>query len=84
MPAAGIARMLVLELLPHGWDVARATGGRIEVDEELALPAGEIAAENAELYRQYAGFAEPVALPEDASAWERAPASSGRDPRWRG
>ncbi|MFE4976331.1 TIGR03086 family metal-binding protein [Kitasatospora sp. NPDC056651] len=84
VPAVGIARMLVLELLLHGWDVARATGGRIEVDGELALLAGEIAAENAELYRQYAGFAEPVALPEDASAWDRALAASGRDPRWKG
>ncbi|WP_432277586.1 hypothetical protein [Kitasatospora brasiliensis] len=39
VPAVGIARMLFLELL-HGWDVAPATGGRIEVDEELALPVG--------------------------------------------
>ncbi|MFF4384672.1 TIGR03086 family metal-binding protein [Kitasatospora sp. NPDC001547] len=83
VPAVGIARMLVLELLLHGWDVARATGGRIEVDEELALLVGEIVAENAELYRQYAGFAASVALPEDASAWDRAVAASGRDPRWK-
>ncbi|MFE7589583.1 TIGR03086 family metal-binding protein [Kitasatospora sp. NPDC057512] len=83
VPAVGIARMLVLELLLHGWDVARATGGRIEVDEELALLAGEIVAENAELYRRYAGFAESVALPEDASAWDRALAASGRDPHWK-
>ncbi|MBV2152492.1 TIGR03086 family metal-binding protein [Kitasatospora sp. SUK 42] len=80
-PAVGIARMLVLELLLHGWDVARATGGRIEVDEELALLAGEIVAENAELFRQYGGFADPVALLDTASAWERALAASGRDPR---
>ncbi|MEU3572698.1 TIGR03086 family metal-binding protein [Kitasatospora sp. NPDC036755] len=83
VPAVGIARMLLLELLLHGWDVARATGGRIEVDEELALLAGEIVAENAELYRRYEGFAASVALPEDASAWDRALAASGRDPRWR-
>ncbi|MFD7450067.1 TIGR03086 family metal-binding protein [Kitasatospora sp. NPDC059827] len=83
-PAVGIARMLVLELLLHGWDVARAVGGAIEVDEELALLVGEIVAENAELFRQYGGFAEPVAVPEDASAWERALAASGRDPRWKG
>ncbi|MFJ7249594.1 TIGR03086 family metal-binding protein [Kitasatospora sp. NPDC098652] len=82
-PAVGIARMLLLELLLHGWDVARAVGQRIEVDEELALLVGEIVAENAELFRQYGGFAEPVAVPEDASAWERALAASGRDPRWK-
>ncbi|GHF64744.1 TIGR03086 family protein [Kitasatospora xanthocidica] len=83
MPAPGIARMLILELLLHGWDVARAVGGEIEVDEELAALVGEIVAENAELYRQYEGFAEAVALPDDASAWDRALAASGRDPHWK-
>ncbi|MFE6050856.1 TIGR03086 family metal-binding protein [Kitasatospora sp. NPDC056446] len=85
-PATGIARMLVLELLLHGWDVARAVGGEtagVEVDGELAAVALEIVEENAELYRQFAGFAEPVALPQDASAWDRALAASGRDPRWK-
>ncbi|MGW3043459.1 TIGR03086 family metal-binding protein [Kitasatospora sp. NPDC001159] len=84
VPAVGIARMLILELVLHGWDVARATGGEIPVDEELALVALEIVEENAELYRQYAGFAEVVPVPDDASAWERALAASGRDPRWKG
>lgn len=82
-PAVGIARMLILELLLHGWDVARAVGGGIEVDDELALLVGEIVAENAELFRQYGGFAEPVAVPESASVWERALAASGRDPHWK-
>ncbi|WP_030235135.1 TIGR03086 family metal-binding protein [Streptomyces sp. NRRL S-350] len=83
VPAAGIARMLILELVLHGWDVARATGGRIEVDADLAELVGEIVAENAELYRRYEGFAEPVALPDGASALDRALAASGRDPRWK-
>ncbi|MEU8922879.1 TIGR03086 family metal-binding protein [Kitasatospora sp. NPDC048545] len=84
VPAVGIARMLVLELLLHGWDVARATGGEIAVDEELAVLVAEIVAENAELYRQYEGFAGAVALPDDAPAWHRALAASGRDPHWKG
>ncbi|MEV7600144.1 TIGR03086 family metal-binding protein [Kitasatospora sp. NPDC089797] len=83
-PAVGIARMLVLELLLHGWDVARATGGELAVDDELALLVEEIVAETGELFRRYGGFAEPVAVPEGASVWERALAASGRDPRWKG
>ncbi|HJD83497.1 TIGR03086 family metal-binding protein [Kitasatospora aureofaciens] len=83
VPAVGIARMLILELVLHGWDVARAVGTEIEVDDELALLVEEIVEENAELYRQYAGFAETVSVPADASAWERALAASGRDPRWK-
>lgn len=83
-PALGIARMLILELLLHGWDVARASGASIAVDAELAELAREIAEENAELYRQFQGFAGEVALPDGASAWDRALAASGRDPRWKG
>ncbi|MFG3225999.1 TIGR03086 family metal-binding protein [Kitasatospora sp. NPDC048194] len=83
VPAVGIARMLVLELLLHGWDVARAVGGEIAVDDELARLTLEIVEENAALYRQYAGFADVVAVPDDAPAWDRALAASGRDPRWK-
>ncbi|MFJ8628255.1 TIGR03086 family metal-binding protein [Kitasatospora sp. NPDC093550] len=83
VPAAAIARMLVLELLLHGWDVARATGGAVEVDEELAALTEEIVAEYARMYRQYEGFAGTLTPPEGASAWERALAASGRDPRWK-
>ncbi|MGA5818289.1 TIGR03086 family metal-binding protein [Kitasatospora sp. NPDC094028] len=82
-PAVELARMLVLELVLHAWDVALATGGRITVDDELAGLAREITEQNAELYRQYAGFAAAVTLPEDASAWEHALAASGRDPHWK-
>ncbi|MEU9041955.1 MULTISPECIES: TIGR03086 family metal-binding protein [unclassified Kitasatospora] len=83
MPAVGIARMLILELVLHGWDVARTVGAEISVDEQLAAMALEIVEENAELYRQYEGFAEAVALPDDASTWDRALAASGRDPHWK-
>ncbi|MER6300933.1 TIGR03086 family metal-binding protein [Kitasatospora sp. NPDC001539] len=83
VPAVGIARMLVLELLLHGWDVARAVGGEIAVDDELARLTLEIVEENAALYRQYAGFAGVVAVPDDAPAWDRALAASGRDPQWK-
>jgi hypothetical protein len=40
--------------------------------------------EHAEIYRQYEGFAEPVALADStsASAFERALALSGRDAQW--
>ncbi|MFJ9692723.1 TIGR03086 family metal-binding protein [Kitasatospora sp. NPDC101183] len=82
-PALGIARMLILELALHAWDVAAATGGRIEADAELAELVREIAEEYAEMYRQFDGFAGEVDLPEDASAWDRALAASGRDPRWK-
>ncbi|MFI6518759.1 TIGR03086 family metal-binding protein [Spirillospora sp. NPDC050679] len=81
-PAADVLQMIIKELTVHGWDLARATG------QDIAVPPGtgelmlKVVAEHAELYRRYGGFAEPVAVAADASAFERALAESGRDPRW--
>lgn len=36
LPAAWLSVMAVEELVVHGWDLARATGGEATVDEELA------------------------------------------------
>ncbi|MBP0451265.1 TIGR03086 family protein [Kitasatospora sp. RG8] len=82
MPAAAIARMLVLELVLHGWDVARATGQRTGAGDELAGAVLGIVEEFAALFRQYDGFAGPVAVPAEASPLDRALAASGRDPQW--
>ena len=37
---------------------------------------------NAELFRQYKGFADPVPVPQTAPVLDRALALSGRDPQW--
>ncbi|MFF1903806.1 TIGR03086 family metal-binding protein [Kitasatospora sp. NPDC058218] len=82
MPATAIARMLIKELVVHGWDVARATGQRAEVADDLAATVLGVVEEYAEIYRQYGGFAAPAALPADSSLFDRALAASGRDPLW--
>jgi len=82
LPAATLARMVAKEMVLHGWDVARATGQRFEVPEELAVTVLEVVEEHAELYRRYKGFAEPVPVPDSASVLDRALAASGRDPQW--
>ena len=46
---------------------------------EAALRAVEA---NAELFRQYKGFADPVPTDADAGVLDRALALSGRDPAW--
>ncbi|GAA1945271.1 TIGR03086 family metal-binding protein [Kitasatospora viridis] len=80
VPAGSVARMLVMELLLHGWDVARTTGQRVAVSEELGALLLAVVEENVELFRQYGGFADPVAVPADAPVLDRALAASGRDP----
>ncbi|WP_067486087.1 TIGR03086 family metal-binding protein [Actinomadura hibisca] len=81
-PAEEVLPMIIKELTVHGWDVARATGQDIAVPPEVGELMLKVVTESAELYRQYGGFAEPVAVAPDASAFERALAESGRDPRW--
>ncbi|MEV7179434.1 TIGR03086 family metal-binding protein [Kitasatospora sp. NPDC093679] len=82
VPAETIAKMLIKEMVLHGWDVARATGTEVEVPDDLAELVLTVVEENAELYRQFGGFADPVPLPADAPLFHRALAASGRDPHW--
>jgi uncharacterized protein (TIGR03086 family) len=83
-PAADIAALNIAELVLHGWDLAVATGQRFTVDPAAAAAALQAVEANADLFRQYKGFAEAVPVPADASALDRALGPSGRDPAWRG
>jgi uncharacterized protein (TIGR03086 family) len=81
-PAADVAALVIAELVLHGWDLAVATGQEYSVPENAAAAALAAVEANAELFRQYKGFADPVPVPENPSALDRALALSGRDPRW--
>jgi len=81
-PAADIAALSIAELVLHGWDLAAATGQRYTVSEAATAAAARAVEANAELFRQYKGFAEPVEVPPAASALDRLLAMSGRDPGW--
>ena len=82
-PAADVAAMLIMELALHGWDVARATGQDYTCDEAVAQALIQTVEAQAELFRKYQGFADAVAVPADASTFDRALALSGRDPQWK-
>lgn len=81
VPAADIAGLLTAELALHGWDLARSTGGAYGVPEETGRFLLDVVEGNAEIYRQYGGFAAPAAVPADADAFTRALALSGRAAR---
>ncbi|KQX55854.1 MULTISPECIES: TIGR03086 family metal-binding protein [unclassified Streptomyces] len=81
VPATAIAAMLVLELALHGWDLARSTGQDFDVPEDTAVFVLGVVEENATIYRQYEGFAAVVDVPDDAPAFTRALAVSGRNPK---
>jgi uncharacterized protein (TIGR03086 family) len=81
-PAADVAAMMLAELVLHGWDLAAATGQSYSVSDRAAAAALAAVEANAEMFRQYKGFAEPVALADGAPVLDRALALSGRDPSW--
>ena len=71
------------EVVVHGWDVARSTRQNYDVDDEvaealLAHLVGFTAAGPVEGL-----FGPSVEISDDAPAFDRAIALSGRDPSWR-
>jgi uncharacterized protein (TIGR03086 family) len=81
-PAADVAALNIAEMVLHGWDLAAATGQRYAVSDAAAAAAARAVEANADLFRQYKGFAEPVEVPASASPLDRLLAASGRDPSW--
>jgi uncharacterized protein (TIGR03086 family) len=81
VPAAFAASILSLEFLVHGWDYAAATHHPIEVAESLADYVFGLAKKviNPQT-REQVGFADPVAVADDAPALDRLIAFTGRDP----
>jgi uncharacterized protein (TIGR03086 family) len=82
MPAADIAAMLIMEIVLHGWDVAKATGQDYYCDDAVARNVLETVQAQGDMFRQYQGFAAVVPVPDDATAFDRALSLSGRDPQW--
>jgi uncharacterized protein (TIGR03086 family) len=81
MPAADIAAMLIMEMVLHGWDIAKATGQDYHCDDAVARNLLKTVEAQGDMFRQYQGFAAIVPVPADAPAFDRALALSGRDPR---
>ncbi len=52
--------MLIMEMALHGWDVAHATGQEYHATDALAAVVEDTVTKQAELFRQYQGFADAV------------------------
>ena len=82
MPAADIAAMLIMEMVLHGWDVAKAVGQDYHCNGELAQAVLQTVQAQGDMFRQYQGFAAIVPVPDDAPAFDRALGLAGRNPSW--
>jgi len=82
MPATMIGNMALAELLIHGWDLAMATGQRVDYGDDAAQEVYRFAAETAEMGRQMGAYGAEVPVPSQAPAFDRALGLTGRDPGW--
>jgi len=72
------------EVVVHGWDVAVASGQRLEIDDGLLVPLHVfLAAAAARNPNGSPGlFGPPVPVPDDAPLLHRVLGLTGRDPNW--
>ena len=83
-PQRSGAAMQIAEFAVHGWDLVRATGAPIELDDRIAEYA--LTWSRPMLRPEFRGpdmpFGDEVQVPEDASIQDRMAAWFGRDPSW--
>ena len=80
LPASLAVEIIPLELLVHGWDVARATGSAIEVPDEVASYVLDRARLLVTPDKRGRSFAAEVPAGPSATALERLVAFTGRQP----
>ncbi|MBW0091293.1 TIGR03086 family protein [Pseudonocardia sp. KRD-184] len=81
MPAAMIGSLMTAEFALHAWDLAVATGQRLDVPDDLGRVVLDGVGPVAQMGRDGGWYGPEVPLEDGASAWERALSASGRDPR---
>jgi len=85
MPEPVIGLVVTNELVAHGWDVARASGQRLSVDDASLAAADRFVAmmsgPGSEEMRGDA-FGPPVPVAPRSSALDEVIAGNGRDPHW--
>jgi uncharacterized protein (TIGR03086 family) len=80
LPASLAVEIIPLELLVHGWDIARATGRGIDVSTEVAGYVLDRARELITEDKRGRSFAAEVPAGPDATALHRLIAFTGRAP----
>ena len=83
MSAEEVAVVTLDELVLHGWDLARATGQPYEPDPADVAAILPFVAAFGSPEGTPGLFGPAVAVPDDAPAFDRVLALSGRDPGWR-
>src|SRR5205823_396627 len=80
LPGAMAGGFAYNELVLHGWDLARATGQAFDCDPAVA--EASLAFTTTVVDQGFPAYGQPVPVPDDATALDRAAALAGRDPAW--
>ena len=84
LPSAMIGDMTVGELVVHGWDLAMATGQRLDLPEDLLTYLLEAVAATAQQGRDMGIYGPEVPVADSAPTLHRVLGLTGRDPAWAG
>jgi uncharacterized protein (TIGR03086 family) len=82
MPRQVIGDMGLVEVMLHGWDLARGSGQEVQYDDSAIERALEVMDEIGEQGRSQGAFGPEVEVPDDASPFAKVLGKSGRDPEW--
>ncbi|MEU0564021.1 TIGR03086 family metal-binding protein [Nonomuraea sp. NPDC005983] len=82
LPMTALAHMYLVDMIVHGWDLARATGEEYEPDPEAVSRALHFTEQMVETGRQRGVFGPAVTVLDDAPPFDRLLGVIGRDPAW--
>ena len=82
MPAQAIGEMALIEVVLHGWDLARATGQELEISDALAAEVLRLVGRDRRTGPAVRGVRPRGPDRRDAPDLDRALGLSGRDPAW--
>ncbi|MGP3964784.1 TIGR03086 family metal-binding protein [Nonomuraea sp. 3N208] len=82
LPMTALAQMYLVDMVVHGWDLARATGHEYEPEPAAVSRALDFTEQMVEMGRQRGAFGPPVAVAGDAPQLDRLLGVIGRDPAW--
>ncbi|MFC4113132.1 TIGR03086 family metal-binding protein [Nonomuraea zeae] len=83
LPMTTLAHMYLVDMVVHGWDLARATDQEYEPEPAAVTRALHFTGQMVEMGRQRGAFGPPVAVPDDAPPFDRLLGLIGRDPAWK-
>ncbi|SCL16899.1 TIGR03086 family protein [Micromonospora rhizosphaerae] len=82
LPQETVGEMALTDLTVHGWDLARATGQRLDAEPEVLGALHGFMDRMGSTGRQMGAFADPVPTTGEATDLDRLLGRTGRNPAW--